>query len=1023
MGNQVQSNTNTTQTNSINQNIQEEEYKKKQKEYFLNLAFKQIDNTSDDRIESFDRVVIEEKEKEKVIKIENPQLNKQQVISQPQQVVEQKKEIDIEHVTIEKIFRITNEKSKSDKAKYITEYSDANMKFRVNDLDNLIIILIGYEKTNIVSFFLTSYHRAYELIENKYKSLLSEKFGDVLRQIAFYFSMILISPENFDLTLNYDLIVKPIEKYIEETPEFEAFSLLDNLYLSCDDNKESLIKCFSYILGMIHDQNIKNYIDSKGSFFRCEIIRKNIQYIVNWMKYGISYNKKSLLISNYKSFLPSQYNQTAQAIGKSTFLGILFSVNVLETDYEDLKKYLSGITQNEAKAQVNSISEKINSYTELLGELCKSLIDNYEFVIFMNFISKLNKDKLKMHSLSQMNSNGFLLNTSFALINVFLSDFQCQNLERVVLIDHNIFISNDINDLGIERTDQGYDKLFNIDPSVSNRSINSYNSYTKAFLYAHILLDYAIESISKDTQKLYEQIKLQVMSPNNPEFRKLATLLNTIDSLFSNSKLISKLFNFLEVTIFFCFTRNNSKYSISSFLEKGENEFSSFFDDFIYYIKDEPSLELSSMPISIFRNVSKIIKFLRQKTPDVFNRFISSSKIFVYFSLIYSSKTKIIKNPYLRADCLDIVEYFFINQPDNSGKIQSNPLIKLFNDSLIKENFLYSLIRVFIDSERLGGSNQFYEKFGVRYKILLVFESIKSQIGFDDQIIFFSVKYKEDCIQLINYLLNDLSYLADESIEKLKEIRKYQILKSNKEEFDLLSEEEKKRNEEKFNENSRLCKSDIPLFRESLLFMISISYNCQDLILQNKLGQRFANLINYLLQMFASKKSSSLKIDNLTEYKFNPKEILKYIITIFAAFRKYDDFLNYIVSDERSFDIDNFLRANSLRSRIHVDYQIGENFSGLVRQLTIMKESKGEKYVDFDDAPEEFLDPITADLMDDPVLLPSSGQIVDRVTIEQVLLNDPSDPFNRSPLFKSDLIPQVELKKRIDNYKLSKLNK
>lgn len=40
----------------------------------------------------------------------------------------------------------------------------------------------------------------------------------------------------------------------------------------------------------------------------------------------------------------------------------------------------------------------------------------------------------------------------------------------------------------------------------------------------------------------------------------------------------------------------------------------------------------------------------------------------------------------------------------------------------------------------------------------------------------------------------------------------------------------------------------------------------------------------------------------------------------------------------------------------------------------------------YDDAPDEYLDPITSTLMIDPVMLPSSKQIVDRATIARHLL-------------------------------------
>jgi len=68
------------------------------------------------------------------------------------------------------------------------------------------------------------------------------------------------------------------------------------------------------------------------------------------------------------------------------------------------------------------------------------------------------------------------------------------------------------------------------------------------------------------------------------------------------------------------------------------------------------------------------------------------------------------------------------------------------------------------------------------------------------------------------------------------------------------------------------------------------------------------------------------------------------------------------------------------------------------------------------DIPDEFLDPILMTLMKDPVLLPNSGIIVDRSTISRILLSDPIDPFNRSPLTIEQVKPAVELKNKIDNW-------
>ena len=57
------------------------------------------------------------------------------------------------------------------------------------------------------------------------------------------------------------------------------------------------------------------------------------------------------------------------------------------------------------------------------------------------------------------------------------------------------------------------------------------------------------------------------------------------------------------------------------------------------------------------------------------------------------------------------------------------------------------------------------------------------------------------------------------------------------------------------------------------------------------------------------------------------------------------------------------------------------------------------------DIPDEFLDPVLATLMSDPVILTTSGVTLDRTTIVSHLLNDKTDPFNRKPLTMEQVLP------------------
>ena len=76
-----------------------------------------------------------------------------------------------------------------------------------------------------------------------------------------------------------------------------------------------------------------------------------------------------------------------------------------------------------------------------------------------------------------------------------------------------------------------------------------------------------------------------------------------------------------------------------------------------------------------------------------------------------------------------------------------------------------------------------------------------------------------------------------------------------------------------------------------------------------------------------------------------------------------------------------------------------DEFKMMISKLFIMQ----EEFITFDNeisqnAPDEYLDALLSEIMIDPVKLPESGMVVDRITIKKHLANDKNDPFNRSPL-------------------------
>lgn len=273
-------------------------------------------------------------------------------------------------------------------------------------------------------------------------------------------------------------------------------------------------------------------------------------------------------------------------------------------------------------------------------------------------------------------------------------------------------------------------------------------------------------------------------------------------------------------------------------------------------------------------------------------------------------------------------------------------------------------------------------------------------------------------------LINDINSLLFDGLLALEEIKRFEDEREDGAFWNSLGEEEKQAKESNYAEKTRSAKAWLQLSNMVIQLLAKVTLHCPEPFISEELGKKFAEATNFCLDQLCSEKGLRFKIKNPERFYFEPKELLANLIQMYVNMGGLHEFHVNVVSDERSYSNETFTKASKILSRgsgIGVDADVQEKFE----QLTIaLKKAKGEaeqEEIDIDDAPDEFLDPVMATLMEDPVMLPGSKTIVDRLTIKKHLMNDPTDPFNRSPLTIDQVIPQTELKQRIDDYREEKL--
>lgn len=424
--------------------------------------------------------------------------------------------------------------------------------------------------------------------------------------------------------------------------------------------------------------------------------------------------------------------------------------------------------------------------------------------------------------------------------------------------------------------------------------------------------------------------------------------------------------------------------------------------------------------ITDFFSHLRIVKLVTKKNIIV-NEMLQLDSVFgvLKFALTFMAGPFSLKNSHFRGQIANIIGIFL---PEKNGASSFNVCgvdkNHIFNQSdILKEHLLPQLVNLYGSIEY--GENQYYERHETRHTINEIIEFLWEYPAHQKAMIKMS-QNPGSFDSFVNVICNDLSYLIDECLEHMRNIRETQEKMENTEEWRRVPIHEQKemmanlsREEERAKSCMLHCNSTVHMLYY-VTKVISKPFVAPDFV------ARTAEMLNYIIVTMVGHE---VKIKNPKKYEFHPRTLLIEIIRIWMQLLKNKEFMIAVVKDERSYKPKAYNKAIKIISKRELlpSHEIESLVKKVDELAKVWEEMKSEE-VDLSDAPDRFLDPLVMDIMLDPVILPS-GNIVDRSTIKQHLMNDPRDPFNRSPLTIDDVKPATKLKLEIDEFIAAKKKK
>ena len=414
--------------------------------------------------------------------------------------------------------------------------------------------------------------------------------------------------------------------------------------------------------------------------------------------------------------------------------------------------------------------------------------------------------------------------------------------------------------------------------------------------------------------------------------------------------------------------------------------------------REQPE-QFKCLPEYFLDIISGNFGFIMYNLPQVISPHQSEELIMLCITFLRNSEY--IRNPYMKSALITVL--FRGTWSWRQG--QHGILADQYNGmEFAMKHLLHSLMKFFIEAEFMGGHGQFFDKFNVRYEIFQIIKCVWPNTVYRDRLMREAKVNLEFFVRFVNLLLNDVTFVLDESFTSFHEI--YNLQKELAGAGTSLNEEQRKEKDEALESAKGKARSYMQLTNETVEMLKRFTGALSDAFTMPEIVQRLADMLDYNLDAMVGPKSSSLKVENLAEYHFNPKALLGDIVDVYLNLGKKDNFVLAVARDGRSYKPANFAQAADLMAQrgFKAPEEIAR-WNKLIEKVAKIKEEDDAAEAELGEIPEEFEDPLMATLMEDPVILPISRTIIDRSTIRSHLLSDPHDPFNRTSLVIEDVIP------------------
>jgi ubiquitin conjugation factor E4 B len=204
-------------------------------------------------------------------------------------------------------------------------------------------------------------------------------------------------------------------------------------------------------------------------------------------------------------------------------------------------------------------------------------------------------------------------------------------------------------------------------------------------------------------------------------------------------------------------------------------------------------------------------------------------------------------------------------------------------------------------------------------------------------------------------MINDVTYLMDESLSELTQIHNIQVEMDDKAAWEAKPAEYRREREGTLRSLERHASGYTTLGRSTVELLKIFTAETKAPFMMPEIVDRLAAMLDYNLQALVGPKYQDLRVREPEKLKFNPRVLLSDILQVFLNLSDQKEFIQSVAGDGRSYSKELFDKAEEIALRRNLKTQ--EEVAKLHAFVEKVEEAKAslEAEEDLGEVPDEFL--------------------------------------------------------------------